>query len=492
MQLRTFIALLFAATLSCRAESPFGVAPTVTDHQLRIDFAVPAKHFLYADKLSAKLDGQLVTLTLPATVEIEDKFSGEKKRVFQQSFVATCPLNGAKTLSVHLQGCDDANCYFPEERVFTLSAGKLVRQDDEPSDSGKWQALTKDFDVTARGSGYLNERDFLAFLAGVKASAPTGLWAGFALILLGGLGLNLTPCVLPLIPINLSIIGAGAQASSRCRGFALGAVYGAGMAAAYGALGAAVVLTGAKFGTLNSSPWFNLGIAGIFVALALCMFDVFALDFSRFMPRGGESRGKFLAAGTMGALAALLAGACVAPVVISVLVQATSLYNRGVALGLALPFVLGLGMGLPWPLAGAGLSFLPKPGRWMNRVKYGFGVAILVLAGYYGWLGFGQLRPSRAEQVVTETSDDLSAALARAKAEGKPVFVDFWASWCKDCSAMEHTTFRAAAVQAKLNDYIVVRVQAEQPNQPPAKELLDHFGAMGLPTYVVLTPKTKG
>ncbi len=459
--------------------SPFGVTPTVENGQARIAFEVPAGHFLYADKLGA----QPGPLTLPAAVEIEDKFSGERKRVFSNSFVATCPV--AASLTIHLQGCNDSSCFFPEERAFKLVAGRFVRQDDEPATAA---ADLDGFDVTARGSGYLNEKDFLAFLAGAKAATPAGLWAGIAFILLGGLGLNLTPCVLPMIPINLAIIGAGAQAGSRRRGFALGATYGAGMATAYGALGAVVVLTGSKFGTLNSSPWFNIGIAVVFVALALCMFDVFALDFSRFMPRGGEARGKFLAAGTMGALAALLAGACVAPVVISVLVQASSLYNRGVALGLALPFVLGVGMGLPWPLAGAGLSFLPKPGQWMNRVKYGFGVAILVMAGYYGWVAYGLLKPA----AFAPRSDDLNAALAQAKAMGRPVFVDFWASWCKNCSAMEHTTFRAPAVQAKLRNYIVVRVQAEHPNESPTKELLDRFGAIGLPTYVVLTPRETG
>jgi thiol:disulfide interchange protein DsbD len=458
--------------------SPFGVTPTVENGNGRLAFDVPANHFLYAEKLSV----QPGSLALPAPIEIEDKFSGERKRVFSNSFVATCPI--AASLTIHLQGCNESSCFFPEERTFRLVAGQFVRQDEAPAAT----AGLDGFDVTARGSGYMNEKAFLSFLAGAKAAAPAGLWAGFALILLGGLGLNLTPCVLPLIPINLAIIGAGAQASSRRRGFALGATYGAGMAAAYGALGAVVVLTGSKFGALNSSLWFNLGIAGVFVVLALCMFDVFALDFSRFMPHSGKTRGKFVAAGTMGAVAALLAGACVAPVVISVLVQAASLYNRGVALGLALPFVLGLGMGLPWPFAGAGLSFLPRPGRWMNRVKHGFGVVILVMAGYYSWLAYGLWKPV----TVTQHSDELNVALARAKTEGKPVFVDFWASWCKNCSAMERTTFRAPAVQAKLRDYIVVRVQAEQPNVSPTKELLDQFGAMGLPTYVVLRPKSKG
>ena len=112
------------------------------------------------------------------------------------------------------------------------------------------------------------------------------------LVLLGGLALNLTPCVLPMVPINLAIIGAGAQADSRHRGFLLGATYGAAMALVYGVLGLVVVLTASSFGTINANPWFNAGIAVLFVVLGLAMFDVVNIDFSRFSGgfRAGGSR----------------------------------------------------------------------------------------------------------------------------------------------------------------------------------------------------------
>src|SRR5205814_6898111 len=137
------------------------------------------------------------------------------------------------------------------------------------------------------------------------------------IVFLGGLALNLTPCVLPMIPINLAIIGAGTQAGSRGRGFLLGGVYGLAMAVVYGVLGVVVILTAGTFGTINASPWFNLGIAVLFVALALAMFDVITIDFSRFSSSlrvGEQGRGTFVVAFVMGAVAALLAGACVAPV----------------------------------------------------------------------------------------------------------------------------------------------------------------------------------
>src|SRR5438876_6039949 len=241
------------------------------------------------------------------------------------------------------------------------------------------------FTVLGTTGGYLGAKDFLQFIhdaeSGVK---PRGLLEGrgplavLLIVFLGGLALNLTPCVLPMIPINLAIIGAGAHAGSRARGFLLGAAYGGAMAIVYGVLGLIVILTAGTFGTINSSPWFNLAIAIVFVVLGLAMFDLIALDFSGLSAnvRPGASRGSLLLSFSMGAVAALLAGACVAPVVIQVVLFSSNLYAAGTGIALGLPFVLGLGMAVPWPIAGAGVASLPRPGLWMVRVKQAFGVLI--------------------------------------------------------------------------------------------------------------------
>jgi thioredoxin:protein disulfide reductase len=102
-----------------------------------------------------------------------------------------------------------------------------------------------------------------------------------AAIVLGGVLLNLTPCVLPMIPINLAIIGAGRVATSRRRGWLLGAAHGSGMALVYGVLGGIIVAPAGTLGVLNSSAWFNAAIAVLFIPLGLAMFDVVTVDFSR-------------------------------------------------------------------------------------------------------------------------------------------------------------------------------------------------------------------
>jgi thiol:disulfide interchange protein len=321
-------------------------------------------------------------------------------------------------------------------------------------------------------------------------------------VFLGGLALNLTPCVLPMIPVNLAIIGAGAQRSKRSRGFLLGAVYGGAMALVYGVLGVIVILTASTFGTINSSPWFNLGIAALFVVLGLAMFDVIMVDFTRFrsgMRLGETGRGTVWLAFTMGAVAALLAGACVAPVVIQVVVFASDLHAAGTSIALALPFVLGLGMGLPWPIAGAGLASLPKPGMWMVRVKQAMGVLILATAAYYGYIAYGifanrMVDPSAVQASVQEKLKEgwhssLADGLVAARQTNTLAIIDFWATWCKNCVVMDETTLKDPEVRAALEHYTRIKFQAEDPEESPAKELMQRIDAVGLPAYVIVRAK---
>jgi thiol:disulfide interchange protein DsbD len=369
-------------------------------------------------------------------------------------------------------------------------------------------ALLDDFTIAGTTGGYQGTSDFLKFIRDAESGVKTrGLFEGrgplaiLLLVLVGGLALNLTPCVLPMIQINVAIIGAGAQAQSRSRGFLLGSAYGAAMAVVYGVLGLVVILTAGTFGTINSSPWFNLGIAILFVVLGLAMFDLLLIDFSKYSTRftGSGSRGSVLLAFTMGAVAALLAGACVAPVVIQVVLFSSNLYATGTKIALALPFFLGIGMAIPWPIAGAGIAALPKPGMWMVRVKQAFGVFILATAAYYGyeayslfanrWVNPTAVASSVQAQLKAGWYASLPEGLAVAKREHKPVLIDMWATWCKNCLTMDKTTLANDDVKGALAGYVKIKYQAEDPEAQPAKDLLQRLSAPGLPAYAILKAK---
>jgi len=502
------------------ADQPFKVSACLDDSSaantiLTVSVSMAPHHRIYADQFHVEVPPpvRLIPVDMPAPEVKRDVFSGEISPVFSRDFhVAYRVVNAGNAplpVTIRYQGCSQDQCFLPEDQSILLSRGSPatpVRSasvgDEAPGAYPQSQVSLKDFEIVAVQSGYVRSPEFIKFLTFPEEGhpqvslSPTGwnqslTWVTLIIILVGGLALNLTPCVLPMIPINLAIIGAGVQAGGgRRRGMKLGFFYGAGMAMAYGLLGGMVVATGLKFGALNASPWFNWTIAAIFLLLALAMFDVYVIDLTRFQKQRWEGSRHVLVVLMMGAIAALLAGACVAPVVFSVVLLATDLVAKGNPVGLFLPLVLGIGMGLPWPLAGAGLSLLPKTGKWMNYVKYVFGVLILAAAVYYAVVGIRLwMRPAPA---VVEKGwlTSIPAAQVQARKESRPILIDFGASWCKNCHAMEVTTLRNAGVQNALRRFIKVKYHVEHPNQSPDRDVLDQFGVIGLPTYVILMPRT--
>jgi thiol:disulfide interchange protein DsbD len=492
-------------------------------------------------------------LVFPPSTDLKQAGQDQPLAVFEREFLIGVQLRlaaavpvGTMTIPAHLryQACDANLCYPPSTADTQWSfdvlgssalegdAGNLdgaafakiafghgkkpgVSPDATPrtgsgaaAGGGDGVAKLDGFTVLGTTGGYQGSGEFLKFISdaenGVKQTGPfegRGPLAILLIVLIGGLALNLTPCVLPMIPINLAIIGAGARASSRGRGFMLGSAYGGAMALVYGVLGLVVILTAGTFGTINSSPWFNLAIAILFVVLGLAMFDVLLIDFSKYSANLGTAanRGSFALAFTMGAVAALLAGACVAPVVIQVVLFSSNLYATGTKIALALPFCLGIGMAIPWPIAGAGLAALPKPGMWMVRVKQAFGVFILATAAYYGyesysifanrWVDPSAVTSSVEEQLKAGWHASLAEGLDTARREQKPVLIDMWATWCKNCLTMDKTTLTNADVQKALSGYVKIKFQAEDPDQPPARPVMQRFNAAGLPAYVILRPK---
>ena len=353
--------------------------------------------------------------------------------------------------------------------------------------------------------GYMSAKDFARWLEGndepedVWMTTPmtsAAFWIGLLMILLGGLAMNLTPCVLPMIPINLMIIGKSA---------ARGAWYGLGIALAYGTLGVAAAIGGLAFGTIQGNPWFNLGIAILFIVLGLALSGAFFIDLSK--SRSGLAQKKttmlpWLFAFFMGVVSAVLAGACVAPILISVLLLTGKLYAEGNALALGLPFVLGLGMALPWPFLGAGLKVLPKPGAWMKWVNRLFALLVFGFAVWYGrlaWLGFaqdmrqetGDANGRNQDARLSATPETFEALLANVQTSTststsestKPILVDCWATWCKNCAAMEKV-FEEPEVKKALEGYTVIRMQAE--DMKALRALKGFESIRGLPAFVIL------
>lgn len=294
----------------------------------------------------------------------------------------------------------------------------------------------------------------------------------FVLVFLGGLLMNLTPCVLPLIPVSLALVG---------RGTARGLAYGLGMTISYGALGLAAAFGGLAFGTIQSSPWFNLVVAVVFVLLALATSEVFFIDFSRFRPRPKSSgaatgKGGVLGAFLLGVGTAVLAGACVAPILLATLLLTADWFAAGRVWSVALPFVFGAGMGLPWPFIAAGFSVLPKPGAWMRWVNRAFAILLFGMAAWYGWLAWGGFTAHRGLAVI-----DLDTS--------RPTLVAIGAPWCKNCTEMKRTTFKDPSVADALSRFKTIFLEINTFDDLKKYPVLDGLTIKGVPAYVVFEPK---
>jgi thiol:disulfide interchange protein DsbD len=372
------------------------------------------------------------------------------------------------------------------------------------------------------------------------------LWA-FGSVFLAGVLTSLTPCVYPMIPITVSIFGAK-EARSRAHAFLLATFYVLGIAFMYSSLGIAAVLSGRAAGSVLASPWFVVGLSVLFVALATSMFGLWELRLpyflqSRFTGVGGKGPlGAFL----MGLVGGILIAPCTGPVLAGLLAYVAT--TRDIVLGVALLFTYALGIGvLFWVIATFAVS-LPKSGGWMESVKSVLGVALVVAALYYlqnaviplarytsgsvrfaaingGMLALGvllgaihlrfergkplhALRKSVGILLMTAGAfglvnfaltpsaklpwvHDEAAAIARARKQGKPMLVDFWATYCAPCKVMEATIFVDPAVRRELDRFVLFKADVSEDTDRDQKLREKYRAPSELPLLVFLDSEGK-
>jgi thiol:disulfide interchange protein DsbD len=364
--------------------------------QLRARFVIADGYYLYRDKTRFTLTEpsgepakavKLGDYVLPPGKPKVDEYFG-KTEVYYHGLEIGLPLRGVVTRTARLQlhatyqGCADQGiCYPPIKKRFaiTLDANGIA----------KLTAVTIEGDASPMAS---------PGLAVATPTTPAGrnittrVTGSFLLAVLGafatGLLLTFTPCVLPMIPIVSGIIvGQADKEITKLRGGALAATYVLGTAVTYTAIGAVAGATGDQLQAYFQNPWAIALLAAVFVAMALSMFGLYELQMPSFIQsrvhtrlqglRGGTLTGVFL----LGLVSALIVGACVSPLLISVL--SVAIVSKNPLLGAAIMFTMALGMGVILIAVGLGASFLlPKAGAWMERVKQVFGVLLVAVAIY--------------------------------------------------------------------------------------------------------------
>ncbi|MCC7528427.1 MAG: thioredoxin family protein [Candidatus Melainabacteria bacterium] len=387
--------------------------------------------------------------------------------------------------------------------------------------------------VPASGTASTNRMGFLTYLA-------------FAFI--GGMLLNLMPCVLPVLAFKIMRFVKESK-ESRSKIFKLGLAYAFGTIATCMSLAAVVIvaqLLGASvgWGFQFQQPLFVLALAGLVTVMSLGMFGVFMVqvpvgkNISKLSQNDGYAGAFFT-----GVLATVLSTPCTAPFL-------------GTAVGFAFAeawwvillifFTVGLGLAAPYLVLTSNpgwMKYIPKPGAWMEHVKEAMAFTLmgsviwllyiigqqtgsegliatlifLLAAAFSSWLVgrfcafetsklrktlvwvaalgipaalfFWQVLPAFSDKSPSGEHSFSQAAVEKSLKDGKVVFVDFTAAWCLTCQVNETGVLSDAEVTQAMKNHNVVVLKADWTNGDPeiTKALKSHQRS-GVPLYLVYSP----
>jgi len=469
-------------------------------------------------------------------------------------------------------GADNYEVQAATERVSSSDGKvrfrKIVRKLD-----GEWPREILGV-IVAKGSESLVGHQITAAIAGPGGPIPGALASGEArtrpvqpllrmllFAFIGGLVLNIMPCVLPVIALKiLGFVNQSKESPGRVR--QLGLIYGLGVLCSFLLLAGIVIAVqhagrAASWGMQFQNPKFLVAMTILVTLVALNLFGVFEVNLSgRAMGAAGDLASKEGAPGAFfnGVLATTLATPCTAPFLAPALGFA---FAQSAGIIILMFLTVGAGLAAPYIVLSwhpAWLKFLPRPGLWMEKFKNAMGFPMLATAvwlfsltiGHFGkkgplWFGVflvvltsavwvwgefvqrgrkgrgfavgaavallaiayfavleAQLNwrsPVRKENTGGSIAGEpggiewqpwSEAAVARARAEGKPVFVDFTADWCVTCQANKKTSIEISSVRAKLKEISAVTLLGDYTREDDAITAeLQRWGRAGVPLVLV-------
>ena len=361
-------------------------------------------------------------------------------------------------------------------------------------------------------------------------------------VFLGGLALNLTPCVYPLIPITVSYFGG--RGNEKPGFLALHSIfYLLGLALTNSTLGVVAALTGGLLGSVLQHPVVLITVAAILVGLALSFFGLWELKLPQSLTQAAStSYGGYGGSLFMGLTLGVVAAPCIGPFLIGLLTYVASTGNP--YLGFALFFTLSLGLGMPLAILAffsGRLDRFPRSGEWMIWVRKLLGWVLVAMAAYFikplfhghsagiivfplvilaagVHLGFivRTVRTFPAFNLLKRTVGIGAVALAgymavsviaigpgvawqpyseekveQAVKMAKPTIIDFYADWCAPCRELDHITFHHPKVVKAAESFSMLKVDLTRKGDPLHQVLLNRYEVRGVPTVVFLRPDGK-
>ncbi len=510
-----FVAVLFLVPLVSRAaispNSPFGIiwdeepVKVEAGRKFKVDITVrvPPDHYIYADRMDldfVSLEGlRIDDIKFPKPGTRQDPFFGKTMEVYKNDVTIEITGHvpedseaGERELSARLsfQGCSSKLCLRPEEQELVFRVDVAAAK--EPAKPAHELAAEKEVVAAPEGGGlraFLKSHDF-------SAIAKRGFAFSILIVFLAGILVSFTPCIWPIVPIVLLIIGVEAQ-RKWYKNIALAATFVAGLVIINAGMGLAAVATGKSLGFLFQSRIFLAVVVLFFVAMALSMFGLYEFQPLRFLHNdlrklGGKGfRGALL----MGLATGLIASPCASPVLAALLGYVG--LKQDYALGFVLLVAFGLGMGLMFVVFGSAYGVFAehfRTKRWSIWVRRALGVILLIPAVFYlrslvRWDGvFHPGLDTGKPRVEWVSSQEVGFKFA--KQSNRPIMIEFYADWCPPCRALETSFFRRDEIIKMSYLMVPVRIDATT-DTPEAKQAVSDYHVVGWPAFFFLSPDGK-
>jgi thiol:disulfide interchange protein DsbD len=516
------------------------------DPQWHINSNKPYEDFLIPSVLSidTSMGFRLFKIKYPNSEDRKLAFSDKPLSVFEKEFyIGALVMSPAKlkpgtyklAVTFDYQSCNDKTCLPPNSVSDTLTievagnrtAVKEINQD-----------VFKNIDLAYSGAPATLKLDSNDNSISSRLER-SGLLLSLIFVFIGGLALNLTPCVYPLIPITIGYFG-GQSEGKTSRLVMMGVLFVVGLAITYSVIGVVTALSGSIFGSLLQNTYVILFIALIFLVLSLSMFGVyeFKLPDSLVNKAGGAKSGLF-GAFFMGLTMGIVAAPCIGPFVLGLV---TYVAAKGDPLfGFILFFDLAVGLGFPYLLLAifsGKIKKLPRAGEWMEAVKHIFGFILIGMAIYFinpilpkNIQGYplpifmilaalylvlfdklaNRIKGFRIFKIVFSVlliviavyalipSNKKSIGWQHYKPEiintslsgSKGIIIDFYADWCIPCKELDANTFSDERIIAFANNFVPVKADMTKSLSPEVEALRNKYNIVGVPTVLIINSKGK-